>query len=144
MNRKLEMLLEVFFVSLIILDIFLLFISIVVPIRPSSFHNIALFDLFTSISLVFGYLIRMRHKDPLMYLKTNWNGVIAVIPFYFIGLNVLGLFEALILFKILNILKIITLIMAIRQVGKSVDQFVEKSRLVYGFSFFAVVCYFVL
>ncbi|MBM4240311.1 MAG: potassium channel family protein [Euryarchaeota archaeon] len=139
MTRKFMLLLEVFFVTVIFLDSFLLLISVLVPVRPGYLQNVMWFDLFASIVLFLGYIINMWNKDPKIYIKRNWNGFIAIIPFYFIGLNILGLGGDLIILKILNFFKILALIMATRQVGRAVDQFVEKSRLVYGFSIFLVI-----
>ncbi|WP_414468356.1 ion channel [Methanobacterium sp. ACI-7] len=139
MNRRLQTALEIFFVSVIILDSFLLFISIFIPLRPLSFMGIAEFDLFASIVLLIGYILRMRGRSASNYIKNHPNGILAVIPIYFIGLNILELYSAIVILKILCLFKIFALIMASRQVAKVVDEFVEKSRLIYGFSFFIVV-----
>lgn len=101
--------------------------------------GIAEFDLFASIVLLIGYILRMRGRSTLNYIKNHPNGILTVIPIYFIGLNILGLYNAIIILKILCLFKIFSLIMASRQIAKVVDEFVEKSRLIYGFSFFIVV-----
>lgn len=139
MNRRLELLLEILFISVILIDGFLLLTSSLMPFRASSSQIIAYFDLFTSILLLIGYLILMRKGDPITYLKKNWNLLIVVIPFYFIALDILGISNNLLIIKVLNLIKVFALLFAIRQVGKYVDEFVEKSKLVYGFSFFLVV-----
>jgi voltage-gated potassium channel len=139
MNRRLELLLEILFISVILIDGFLLLTSSLMPFRASSSQIIAYFDLFTSILLLIGYLIQMRKGDPIAYLKKNWNLLIVVIPFYFIALDILGISNNLLIIKVLNLIKVFALFFAIRQVGKYVDEFVEKSKLVYGFSFFLAV-----
>ncbi len=142
MNRKLELLLEIIFIVFIFLDGFLLFISIFLPVRSSSFQNIVFLDLITSLLLLLGYLIKMRWHKKNTYVKRNWNGFISITPFYFIGIVLLGMNESSIILKILCLIKIFALALSARQVGRSVDEFVEKSRLIYGFAFFVVVLLF--
>jgi len=140
LHHKLELVMEIIFLIFIFLDSFLLFTSVFLPLKPGTYTNIAYFDLITSALLVFGYWIqRRRNESKAGYFQRNWNGIIAVIPIYFIGIVILGLSDASIILKILALIKIVTLIMAAGQVGKAVDRFVSKSRLVYGFAFFVVV-----
>jgi voltage-gated potassium channel len=140
LSRKLELVMEVILLIFIFLDSLLLFISAFLPIRMDSYANIAYFDLVTSALLLFGYWVQHhRSKSKSGYLKRNWNGIIAIVPFYFIGIIILNLDSASILLKILALIKVVTLLMAARQVGKAVDKFVSKSKLVYGFAFFVVV-----
>ncbi|HMK53847.1 MAG TPA: ion channel [Methanobacteriaceae archaeon] len=142
MNRKIELLLEIIYIIFIFLDGFLLFISIFLPIRPYVFQGIIYVDLITSILLLFGYLLQMRRYEKNTYIKRNWNGFISITPFYFIGIILLGMNDASIILKILCLIKIFALVFSARQVGRAVDEFVEKSRLVYGFAFFVVVLLF--
>ncbi|MDP3066187.1 MAG: ion channel [Methanobacteriaceae archaeon] len=139
MSRRIELLLEIIFLILIFLNSFLLFISIFLPIRPDAFETIIYLDLIASIALLFGYLLQIRRQKKNVFIKKNWNGFISITPFYFIGIVLLGMDEASLVLKILCFIKIFALIMSGRQVGRAVDEFVEKSRLVYGFTFFVVV-----
>jgi len=140
LSRKLELVMEVVLLIFIFLDSLLLFISAFLPIRIGSYANIAYFDLVTSALLLFGYWVQHRRsKSKEGYLKRNWNGIIAIAPFYFIGIIILNLDSASILLKTLALIKVVTLLMAARQVGKAVDKFVSQSKLVYGFAFFVVV-----
>lgn len=140
LHHRLELVMEIIFLIFIFLDSFLLFTSTFLPMRGNSYINIAYFDLLTSILLIVGYWIQQRRTSSKTgYLKKNWNGIISVVPIYFIGIVILGISESSIIIKILALIKVITLIMAARQVGKAVDQFVEKSKLAYGFAFFVVV-----
>lgn len=141
-SHKIELLLEIVFIVFIFLDSFLLLISVFLPLRHSGFMGIIYVDLITSILLFFGYLIKMRRNNKEKFIKRNWNGFIAIFPFYFIGIILLGMNESSIILKILVLIKIVTLIMAARQVGRSVDEFVERSKLAYGFGFFVVVLLF--
>ncbi|HHY00983.1 MAG TPA: potassium channel-like protein [Methanothermobacter sp.] len=142
MNRRLELLLEIIFIIFIFLDGFLLLISIFLPIKPTLFTNIIFFDLITSILLFLGYLIKIQWHEKNSYLKKNWNGFISIAPFYFVGIVLLGMNETSIILKILCLIKIFALTLSTRQIGGSVDDFVEKSRLIYGFAFFVVVLLF--
>jgi voltage-gated potassium channel len=81
----------------------------------------------------------MRDTDPKKFAKTHWNSFISVTPFYFIGIDLLGMRIDSIILKILVFIKIGALILSSTQVAKAVDEFVEKSKLIYGFSFFVVV-----
>jgi voltage-gated potassium channel len=141
-SHKIELLLEIVFIVFIFLDSFLLLISVFLPLRHSGFIGIIYVDLITSILLFFGYLIKMRRNNKEKFIKRNWNGFIAIFPFYFIGIILLGMNESSIILKILVLIKIVTLIMAARQVGRAVDEFVERSKLAYGFGFFVVVLLF--
>ena len=67
---------------------------------------------------------------------------ISIAPFYFVEIVILGMNETLISLKILCLIKIFALTLSARQIGESVDDFVEKSRLIYGFAFFVVVLLF--
>ncbi len=140
LSHKLELVMEIIFLIFIFLDSFLLFTSVFLPLRGNSYLNIAYFDLITSALLVLGYWIqRRRNESKAGYFQRNWNGIIAIIPIYFIGIVLLGISESSIIIKILALIKVLTLIMAARQVGRAVDKFVSKSKLVYGFAFFVVV-----
>ncbi|MFA0832650.1 MAG: ion channel [Methanobacterium formicicum] len=140
LHHNLELVLETIFLIFIFLDSFLLFTSVFLPLRGNSYVSIAYFDLITSALLLLGYWIQQRRtKSKTGYLKRNWNGIIAIIPIYFIGIVILGINESSIIIKVLALIKVLTLIMAARQVGRAVDQFVSKSKLVYGFAFFVVV-----
>jgi voltage-gated potassium channel len=105
----------------------------------ANYQNIAYFDLITSMLLLVGYTNQMRKTEPKAYLKRNWNLFIIVIPFSFIAIDILGISGPLIVVKILNLIKVVALMFAVRQVGRSVDEFVEKSRLIYGVAFFLAV-----
>lgn len=140
LSRKLELVMEVILLIFIFLDGLLLFISAFLPIRLDSYVNIAYFDLVTSALLLFGYWVQHRRsKSKEGYLKRSWKGIIAIVPFYFIGIIILNLDSASVLLRILALIKVVTLLMAARQVGKAVDKFVSQSKLVYGFAFFVVV-----
>ncbi len=141
-NSKKELLLEIIFIIFIILDCFLLFISVFLPLRPSGFIGIIYLDLITSMLLFLGYVIKMRKENKKLFIKRNWNGLISVTPFYFIGIILLGMNESSIILKVLVLIKIVALILSARQVGKAVDEFVERSKLVYGFAFFVVILLF--
>ncbi|MDP2836080.1 MAG: ion channel [Methanobacteriaceae archaeon] len=139
MNRRLGLLLEILYISVILIDGFLLLTSSLLPFKMANYQNIAYFDLITSMLLLVGYLVQMQKNEPKAYLKRNWNLVIIVIPFSFIAINILGIDGPFTVLKILNIIKVVALMFAVRQVGRSVDEFVEKSRLIYGVAFFLAV-----
>lgn len=140
--HKTELLLEIIFIVFIFIDTFLLFISVFLPLRPTGFMGIIYFDLITSILLLFGYIIKIRRQKKKAFVKRNWNGIISVTPLYFIGIILLGMNETSILLKVLVLIKTVALLLSARQVGKSVDEFVERSKLAYGFAFFVVVLLF--
>ncbi|NYB51231.1 MAG: ion transporter [Methanobacteriaceae archaeon] len=141
-GRKIELLMEIIFIIFIFLDSFLLFISVLLPLRPSGFMGIIYMDLLTSMLLFLGYAIKMRRQNKKIFVRRNWNGIISVTPFYFIGIILLGMSESSIILKVLVLIKTLALLMSARQVGRSVDEFVERSKLVYGFSFFVIVLLF--
>jgi voltage-gated potassium channel len=145
-----ELLLEIVYIVFIFLDCFLLLISVFLPLRPSGFIGIVYFDVITSLILLLGYIIKMQRQEKELFIKRNWNGIISITPFYFIGIILLGMNESSILLKLLVSIKIIALILSARQVGRSVDEFVKRSKLTYGFAFFIAIllfssiCFFVV
>ncbi len=141
-SHKIQLLLEIVYFVFIFFDCFLLLISIFLPLRPSGFMGIVYFDLVTGLILLFGYIIKMRRQKKKLFIKRNWNGIISITPFYFIGIILLGMNESSILLKLLVSIKIIALILSARQVGRAVDDFVKRSKLVYGFAFFVAVLLF--
>ena len=107
--------------ALIILDGFLILISIFYWRMSHVSMAIITFDLVTSIILAIGYLFRLKHR------VINWNVLIVSIPFYFIG--VYGLEPASLVFKPLNLLKVFGLFFCHEGTSDSVNKFVKKSRL---------------
>jgi len=129
-QEKFSLFLQVIILTLIILDGFLLLISIFLPLKHATFSDIIIFDFVTSIILAIGYLFRLKHR------VINWNALIVSIPFYFIGVYGLGLEPASLVFKPLNLLKVFGLFFAVKELAASVNKFVKKSRLTYGLSLF--------
>lgn len=140
--RKMELLMEVIFIVFIFLDSFLLFISVFLPLRPSGFTGIIYVDLLTSMLLLFGYVLKMRSENKVNFIQRNWTGLVSITPFYFIGIMILGMNESSIILKVLVLIKIVALIISARQVGRAVDEFVERSKLTYGFAFFVLMLLF--
>ncbi|CDG64490.1 hypothetical protein MBMB1_0380 [Methanobacterium sp. MB1] len=143
LKHRLEVILEIIIMVSIFVNSFLLFISIFLPLRPTTYSDIVYVDLITCALLIVGYILQHRRsKHPERYWRENWNAIPAVIPFYFFGMILLGMDESSLILKFLALLKVVTLLIAARQVGKTVDQFVNKSRLTYGFTFFVLVLVF--
>jgi len=128
-REKISLFLQVFILALIILDGFFILISIPLPLKHITFSTIIIFDLVTSIVLAIVYLFRLRHK-------ISWKTLVVSIPFYFIGINLLGLEPASLILKLLNLLKVFGLFFAIEELSASVIGFVKKSRLSYGLTLF--------
>jgi len=106
----------VFILAPIILDGFFILISIPLPLKHITFSTIIIFDLVTSIVLAIVYLFRLRHK-------INWKTLVVSIPFYFIGIDLLGLEPASLILKLLNLLKVFGLFFAIEELSASVIGF---------------------
>ncbi|MDI6881903.1 MAG: ion channel [Methanothermobacter sp.] len=129
-QEKFSLFLQVLILTLIILDGFLILISIFLPLKHATFSNVILFDLVTSIVLAIGYITRLK------FGIINWNALIVSIPFYFIGVYALGLEPTSLILKPLNLLKVFGLFFAVKELASSVNEFVKKSRLTYGLSLF--------
>ena len=129
-------------VFLITLDSIALFISVISNLRVVTIHYLAIFDLIVSFVLFF-LLIFALHKseDRKIYLKKNWILFIAVIPFYFIGIET-GLFYSYILiFKILNLIKIYSFYRFAQKFAREVIKYQEQTRLVYALALFLLVLF---
>ncbi|GAB4313902.1 MAG: hypothetical protein Kow0019_13390 [Methanobacteriaceae archaeon] len=114
MENRLKWFFEVFFVALIFLEIFLLFLSAIFELRIASYYNIGLFDLFASIILAFGYYFRFRYKHAQFKLIY----IMAIIPVYFIFINIMGLDDYLMIFRIIVLIKIYVLLNILNVLGR--------------------------
>ena len=132
-------------VFLIIMDGILLFLTVISPnLKASTLQNMAWFDLGVSIILLFVFIWRIKqHKTSTSnYFRENWSDILALIPFYFIALNFMGMVYPTIILKILIFIKIIAMYYFARKIGAEVIKYQAKTRLVYALAVFLVVFFF--
>ncbi|MDI6644299.1 MAG: potassium channel family protein [Methanobacteriaceae archaeon] len=139
MENRLKWFFEVFFVTLIFIEIFLLFISAIFELRITSYYNIGLFDLFASILLLLGYYFRFRYK----LIQFKFSYIMAFIPVYFIFINLMGLSDSniLLISRLIVLLKVYVLLKLLNVLGSRVIDFQEKSKLIYPITFFTVMLF---
>lgn len=129
-------------VFLIVLDSIALFISIISNLRHVTIQYIAIFDLIVSLILFCLLVISFyKSKDRKSYIDKNWPLFIAIIPFYFIGIETGLLFSYILIFKILNLVKIFSLYWFAQRFGREVIKYQEKTRLVYALALFMLVLF---
>ncbi|MGC9516845.1 MAG: ion channel [Methanomicrobiales archaeon] len=130
---------EVFFVSLIFLDIFLLLISSLFDLRITSYYYLGIFDLFASILFLLGYYYKLKDKIANFQIVN----IVAFIPIYFIFINVLGFTSPnyLIIIRLIVLIKVLILLRFFKFLGSRVIEFQEKSKLIYPIAFFSVVLF---
>lgn len=129
-------------VFIIVLDSIALFLSVISNLRHITLDYVAVFDLIVSIILFILLLVAFyKSKDRKNYIKKNWFLFIAVIPFYFIAIET-GLLDSYILiFKILNLIKIYSLYLFAQKFAREVIKYQEQTRLVYALALFLLVLF---
>jgi voltage-gated potassium channel len=133
-------------VFLILMDGIILFLSVISSsLRVSTLANIGLFDLIVGVILLIVFIWRIKQlgdQSKADYFKNNWTDIIAIIPLYFVLINLGSLTNPTILIKIIIIIKIVALYMYAKKIGEEVILYQEKTRLVYALAFFLVVFFF--
>ncbi|HTX61422.1 MAG TPA: ion channel [Methanobacterium sp.] len=129
-------------VFLVLLDSIVLLLSIISNLRHVTLEYASVFDLFVSIVLLILLCIALyKSDDKKRYIRRNWPLVFAVIPFLLIGM-VTGLLDTYILiFKLLNLIKIISLYLFANKFAKEVIKYQEQTRLVYALAIFILVLF---
>jgi len=129
-------------VFLILLDSIVLVLSIISNLRFITLEYVSVFDLIVSIILFILLLIALyKSKDRKTYIKKNWILFISIIPFLFIGIETGLLASYLILFKLLNILKIFSFYLLAQKFAREVIKYQEQTRLVYALALFLLVLF---
>lgn len=133
-------------IFLIFFDALLLILSVINTLRPTTLQLIGEIDLVVSIILLLLFLWRMIGiEDKKTYLKKYWYLYLSFIPIYFITFN-LSLLEYVLILKVLNILKIVSLYFFVRKFSQDALKYQRNTRLVYAIAIFLlvlVVCSFV-
>ncbi|MGC9517752.1 MAG: potassium channel family protein [Methanomicrobiales archaeon] len=146
MNEKLKKLLErilqvylTIVISLMVVDVTLLIILTFFVLKPANVISIYNFDLIVCLLLFFSILVTLiPKKDRIQFIKTNWISILAIIPFDFIFLGLLG-FNLSIPLSILRIIHIIALIKTIGKIGSNFVKFSKKTGLNYGIGILTVI-----
>ena len=134
LQSRIRILLEVLLLVLMGLDGFALFISVFLPLQPGTFQAVVLLDLAVSLIVSAAYLIQPG-------LRESWRIPLVAIPFYFIGVKILGAPQHSPLLAVLNLIKVAGLLMAVRDLAGSVGEFMRRSRLGYGVGLFVSVIF---
>jgi voltage-gated potassium channel len=134
LQSGLRVLFEVVFLAVLGLDGFALFISVFLPLKPGTFQSVILLDLAASLIVLAAYLIRPGVRD-------RWNAPLVAIPFYFIGVKILGAPQHSPLLAALNLIKVAGIFIAVRDLAGSVGEFMKRSRLGYGVGLFISVIF---
>jgi voltage-gated potassium channel len=126
---------------LILLDSILIFLSLISNLKLISMEYVAVIDLIVSIFLLALFLMAIIPQgNKKLYIKQNLILLVCFIPFYFIGIFS-GLIEYLFIFKLLNILKLISLYFFAIKFAREVVKYQEKTRLVYALAIFLLVLF---
>ncbi len=129
-------------VFLVILDSIALFLSVISNLRHITLEYVAVFDLIVSVILFFLLMIALyKSKERKTYIKKNWVLFISFIPFLFIGIETGTLANYIILFKLLNLLKIYSFYLFAHKFAREVIKYQEQTRLVYALALFLLVLF---
>ncbi len=102
---------------------------------------IAVIDLIISVILLILFISAVvSREEKLDFVKGNLIVLFSFIPFYFIGLYT-GLIDYIFYFKLLNILKLISLYFFASKFANEVLKYQEKTRLVYALAIFLLVLF---
>lgn len=139
-KSKIKILWQVFFVSIVSMNIFLLSVSLFNVWGIENLLKISFFDLMVSFLILICFIYQLITGRN----KFNWRMGFSVIPFYFIFLVCLGWINPYYLFlvNILNLFKIYSLFKTFKLMASNLIEFQEKSRLLYGIIFFMTVLLF--
>lgn len=139
-------LLQAIIIFLLFFDATLLFLSIISNLKLSTLHLIGAVDLIISVIFLFLFVWTIfRVEDRKTLLKKNWLLLFSFIPIYFIAIS-FGLLEQMLLLKLLNLVKIISLYFFAHKFARDVIRYQEKTRLVYAVAIFLlvlIICSFV-
>jgi len=134
LHERVRVLSEVTVLLLLGLDGFMLFVSIFLPLQQDTFSRIVILDLLTSGVVSAAYLLKPGIRD-------RWNLLVVMVPFYFIGVNIIGMSPASTILGVLNLIKVAGLLIAFRDLAGSVGEFIKSSRLGYGLGLFVSVLF---
>ncbi len=138
--KRLRLLYETLCFVLIIFDAFFLFIAIVFPIRQGSVDSIALFDAVAVLFLWVEFLARVSDEsNRLAFVRRNWFDVVAIIPFDYFAFVAFGAVPLGLAYKLLRLVRIVTLLLFSRRIEREVLAFAERTRLIYGLALYLLV-----
>jgi voltage-gated potassium channel len=132
---------EVLCFILIIFDVFFLFLTIIFNLRAGSLESIATFDAVVALFLWVEYLFRVNEQDDKWrYIAYQWTDILAIIPFDYLVLVSLGIALPLTIpFKLLRLVKIVSLLRFSRRIEREVLAFAEKTRLIYALAIYLLI-----
>ncbi len=140
MYKRLRLLYETLCFVLIIFDAFFLFIAVIFPIRQGSVDNIAIFDAVAVMFLWVEFLARVSDEtNRLAFVRRNWFDVIAIIPFDYVAFVAFGAVPLGLAYKLLRLVRIVTLLLFSRRIEREVLSFAERTRLIYGLALYLLV-----
>jgi len=132
---------EVLCFILIIFDVFFLFLTVIFNLRAGSLESIATFDAVVTLFLWVEYLFRVNEQDnKWRYIAYQWTDILAIIPFDYLVLVSLGIALPLtIIFKLLRLVRIVSLLRFSRRIEREVLAFAEKTRLIYALAIYMLI-----
>lgn len=124
---------------LIFLNGVLLILSVIETLKPSTLNMLSIVDLLISISLLILFIWSVfQVKDRRHYILGHWYLFLSFIPIYFLAIH-LNLLNEIVIIKVLNILKIVSLYLFTHKFTMDVIRYQKKTRLVYAITLFLLV-----
>ena len=141
LSSRIRYLYEVLCFILIVFDGFFLFITVIFPLKSGTLQAVATFDAVVVLFLWVEYLFRVNEQDDKWrYVAYQWSDILAIIPFDYIALVSFGIALPLtIAFKLLRLVRIVSLLRFSRRIEREVLAFAEKTRLIYGLAVYLLV-----
>lgn len=139
MDRHYRIIFEALLSILIIIDLFfavLISVGFIVGIKPSSVNYFGSWDLIICILILLDFILFRLISGPKENLKDfileNWIYVLGSIPIFFIGFNLLQLFEFKFIIVILGIIRIYALLKVLQITTQNVRRYPQKTKLDYA------------
>ena len=139
MDRHYRIIFEALLSILIIIDLFfavLISLGFIVGIKASSVNYFGTWDLIVCVLILLDFILFRVIGGPKEnfqdFIRENWIYVMGSIPLFFIGFNILHLFEFKFIIVILGIIRIYALLKVLKITTLNVRRYPQKTKLDYA------------
>ncbi len=139
MDRHYRIIFEALLSILILIDLFfavLISVGFIVGIKASSVNYFGTWDLIVCILILLDFILFRVIAGPKEnfhdFIRGNWIYVMASIPLFFIGFNILHLFEFKLFIATLGIIRIYALLKVLKITTHNVRRYPQKTKLDYA------------
>jgi voltage-gated potassium channel len=138
MDRHYKIIFEAILSILILLELlFLILVTIgfVAGITSNAVYTFGIWDVLIGVMILFDlvfFRIIKGDQGKRNFLRNNWAYIIAGIPIFFISFNLLHLFDFNIIIGLTGIIRLIALLIVLRNTSQQVRRYPQKTKLDYA------------